>query len=141
MRHPRYCLTHHPGISSNINNATHFSTPPTQPTLAHHPLYPLWLTTHASHAGTSPQNGAHGTHASTSPTLVRHPRQHAINTNTLPTLAHLPRHPRQHKQHAISQTLGYPIKLLSYQLSNSKRKFSSFYFQFLFLQPLLVRHF
>ena len=45
MRHPCYCLPHHPGISSNITNATHFSTPFTPATLAHQPPYPCWHTT------------------------------------------------------------------------------------------------
>ena len=40
-----YCLVHHPGISSNITNATHYSTPPTPPTLAQQPPYPRWHTT------------------------------------------------------------------------------------------------
>ena len=110
MRHPRYCLTHHPGISSNITNATHFSTPPnvSAPT-----LYPRWPTTHASNAGTSPKHATYVTHASASSTLVRHPRQHASNANTPITLACLPRHSRQQKQHIISQTPRYPIKLLN----------------------------
>ena len=32
IRHPWHCLAQHCGISSNITNATHFSTPPTPPT-------------------------------------------------------------------------------------------------------------
>ena len=88
MRHPRYCLIHHPGSSSNITHtSTHFSTPPMPPTLAHRPLYPRWCTTHTTHAthtGTSPQHVAHVTHASQSPTLARHPRQHATSANTPP---------------------------------------------------------
>ena len=99
MRHPRYCLTHHPGISSNITNATHFSTPATPTTLAHRPLYPRWCTTHA-------------THASTSPTLARHQRKHTTHVSTPPTQARHPPHSLCHKQHVISQTPGYPIKLL-----------------------------
>ena len=120
MRHPRYCLTHHPGISSNITNATHFSTPDTPvmlTTLAHRPLYPRWCTNHATYTGTSPQHAAYITYASTSLTLARHPRstrptqthhprQHASHASTPPiSIAH------QHKQHAISQTPGYPVKL------------------------------
>ena len=99
MRHPRYCLTHHPGISSNITNATHFSTPATPTTLAHRPLYPRWCTTHA-------------THASTSPTLARHQRKHTTHVSTPPTQARHPPHSLCQKQHVISQTPGYPIKLL-----------------------------
>ena len=99
MRHPLYCLTHHPGISSNIINATHFSTPATLTTLAHSPLYPRWFSSHA-------------THASTSPTLASHQRKHTTYVNMPPTQVHHPRHSRQHKQHVISQTLAYPIKLL-----------------------------
>ena len=118
MRHPRYCLTHHPGISSNITNATHFSTPATPTTLAHRPLYPRWCTTHATHAGTSPQHAAHHnprqhvTRTGSSPTPARHQRKHTTHVSTPPTQARHPRHSRQHKQHAISQTPGYPIKLL-----------------------------
>ena len=90
----------------SIQDATHASAPPNLPTLAHH------------HAGTSPQCTTHVTHASTSPTLARHPRYHATNANTPATLARLPcKHAthdtqRQHKQLAISQTHGYPMKLL-----------------------------
>ena len=47
MRHPRYCLAHHLGISTNITNATHFSTWPTPPTVAHEPPYPRWHTTNS----------------------------------------------------------------------------------------------
>ena len=118
MRHPRYCLTHHPGISSNITNATHFSTPATPTTLAHRPLYPRWCTTHATHAGTSPQHAVHHnprqhvTRTDSSPTPARHQRKHTTHVSTPPTQARHPRHSRQHKQHAISQTPGYPIKLL-----------------------------
>ena len=112
MCHPRYCLTHHPGISSNITNATHFITPAMSTTLAHRPLYPRWCTAHAIHAGTSPQHPAHITHASTSPTLARHQRKHTTHISAPLTQARHPRHSRQHKQHAISQTPGYPIKLL-----------------------------
>ena len=117
MHHPRYCLTHHPGISSNITNATHFSTSATPTMLAHRPFYPRWCTTHVTHAGTSPQNGAHITHASTSPALARHTRQHCKHTthvSTPPTQARHPRHSRQHKQHAISQTPEYLVKLLRF---------------------------
>ena len=60
MRHPRYCVAHHPGISFNTINATHFSAPPMSPTLAQQP-YSHLHTTHVTHAGTSP-------------TLVRQPR-------------------------------------------------------------------
>ena len=60
MRHAQYCLTQHPGISSNITNATNFSTPThathvSTPRIllksAHHPRYPGW---HETHAGMSP---------------------------------------------------------------------------------------
>ena len=124
MRHPRYCLAHHPGISSNITNATHFSIPLTLTTLAHRPLYPCWCTAHLTHAGTSPQHAKHVTHASTSLTLARHPRQHANNANTPPKLVRIPCkhttnnthdstfHTPFHRQHTISQTSEYPIKLL-----------------------------
>ena len=133
MRHPRYCLMHDPGISSNVTNATHFSTPPTLSTLAHRPLYPRWCTTHVTHAGTSPQHAAHITHASTSPTLARHPHQHVTNANTSPTLARLP---RKHATHGIHD-ITYSTRFFKLLVSNSafkafrpqaKRKFSSSYF-------------
>ena len=54
MRHTRYCLAHHPDISSNITNATHFSTPATPAKLVHN---------HFSQDGTTPM----------SPTVARHP--------------------------------------------------------------------
>ena len=106
MRHPRYCLTHHPGVFSNITNATHFSTPATPTILAHRPLYPRQCTTHATHAGMSPQRAAHITHA------TRHSHWHVTHAGTLPTQTNNPRHSRQHKQHVISETPAYPIKLL-----------------------------
>ena len=68
MCHPRYCLAHHPGISFNISNVTHFSTQPTSPRLARYPRH---------HADTSPrQHATHINHASTYGTLRFHPRQH-----------------------------------------------------------------
>ena len=112
MRHPRYCLTHHPGISFNITNATHCSTPATPTTLAHRPLYPRWCTTHTTNAGMSLQHAARIIHASTSPTLARHQCKHITNVSTPPTQARHPRHSRQYKQHTISQTPEYQIKLL-----------------------------
>ena len=45
MLHPWYFLAHHPGISPNITNTTHFSTLPLSHTLAHQPPYPRWHTT------------------------------------------------------------------------------------------------
>ena len=126
MCHPRYCLTHHPGISSNITNATHFITPAMSTTLAHRPLYPRWCTAHAIHAGTSPQHPAHITHASTSPTLARHQRKHTTHISAPLTQARHPRHSRQHKQHAISQTPGYPIKLLKLLGLKFQKEFQQF---------------
>ena len=52
VRHPRHCLAHHLGISSDIINGTHFSTPSMTPTLVHQPLHLRWRTTHVIHAGT-----------------------------------------------------------------------------------------
>ena len=97
MCHPRHDLTHHPGISSNITNATHFSTPPTPPTLALRPLYPHCRTTHV-------------THADMSPTLTQHHHKHTTNSSRSPTQACHLRYPRLHNQHAISQTPGHPVK-------------------------------
>ena len=134
MRHPRYCLTHHPGISSNITNATHFSTPATPIALAHRPLYPRWCTTHGTHAGMSPQHAAYITHTGTSPALTLHPRQHTTNANTPPTLARLPRKHATHPTHNNTNSmlflklLGIQLSFQRFQFSNSKRKFSSFYF-------------
>ena len=118
MRQPRYSITHHPGISSFFTNATHFSTPATLTTLAHRPLYPRWCN-HPCHPrwhvtlARRPRNPRqHVTHTGTSPTLARHQRKHTAHVSTPPTQAGHPRHSRQHKQHVISQTPGYPIKLL-----------------------------
>ena len=116
MRHPRYCLTHHPGICSNITNATHFSTPAMPTTLAHLPLYPCQCTTHATQAGTSPQRAAHITHASASPTLACHPRQHANNANTPPMLARLPRKRATHGIYSHFSNGTSFLKLLGIQL-------------------------
>ena len=112
MWQPLCCLTHHPGISSNITNATLFSTPSMPPTLAHRPLNPCSCTNNPTPAGTSLQNAAYPTHASTSPRLARHQRKYKILASTPPMQAQHPLHPRQHKFHAIFQTPGYPIKLL-----------------------------
>ena len=105
-------MRHHRGISSNITNTTHLSTPATPTMLAHGPLYPRWSTTHATHAGTSPQHAARITHASMSPALARNQRKHTTQVRTPPRQARHPRHSRQHKQRPLSQTPGYPIKLL-----------------------------
>ena len=92
MRHARHCLAQHPGISSNINNATHFNTPPMPPTLAQHSPYPSWHTTHAIHTGTSPKQVIHVTHVSTQTTVAS-------------TQARNPGHPRQLEKHIICETL------------------------------------
>ena len=42
LRVSTYCLVHHPSSSSDITNATYFST---SPTLAQGPPYPRWHTT------------------------------------------------------------------------------------------------
>ena len=118
MCNPRYCLTHHPAISSNITSTIHFSTPDTPTTLVHHPLYPSWCTTHGTHDGTSPQHAVHTSHASMSSTLARYPHLHATNANTPPTLARLPRKHVTHNTHDSTnsalflKTPGYSIKLL-----------------------------
>ena len=112
MRHPRYCLTHHPDIFSSITNVTHFSTPPMPPTLVHRSLYPRWRITNAC---TSPQHVAYVTHANnithtgTSPTLARHQNKRTTHASTPPTHACHQRNPRQYKQHAISETPLYPM--------------------------------
>ena len=93
MHHPRYCLTHHPGISSNITHATHVSTPSILPILVHHPCHPR----------------QHVIHAGMSPTLARHHRKRTTHANRALTQARRLRDPRQHKEHTISQNPGYPI--------------------------------
>ena len=116
LRLRRYCLAHHPGISTNITNATHFSTLPTPPTVANHSPYPRWHITNATHAGMSPL------HATYVATLAHNTHQHATHANhagTSPTLVCHPRHPRQHKQNAISQLRFYKINIF---LEQCKRK-------------------
>ena len=52
---PTILSSYHPGISSNITNATHLSTPPTTLfTLAYHPRNPRLHLTHASTPATPP---------------------------------------------------------------------------------------
>ena len=121
MRHPRYCLTHHPGIFSNITNATHFSTPAMPTTLAHRPLYSHWCTLHqpcdphwhvtlARHSHNPRQ---HVTHTGMSPTLACHQRKHTTHVSKPPTQARQPRYIQPFlKQRVISQTPVYPIKFL-----------------------------
>ena len=87
--HQRYSLQY-------ASHANHVSTPSTLPTLMHHPCHPR----------------QHVTHTGMSPMLARHQRKHTTHISTPPTQARDPRHSRQHKQHVISQTPGYPIKLL-----------------------------
>ena len=70
MHHPRYYPAHHPGISSNITNSTHFSAPTT---LAHYPPYPRWHTTHANKLPTP----------HTLPTQPHHPCQHVTHAGTI----------------------------------------------------------
>ena len=111
MRHPRYCLAHHPGISSNIINVTHFST---QPTLAHHPPQPHWHTTH--------WHTTHAIHADTSPTLACHRRKRTTHTNTPhtpPTLLTLACHPRQHTTHASIPPTPSTLARIARHFSNS----------------------
>ena len=117
MRHPRSSLTHHPGISSNITNATHFSMSPMPPTLTHRSFYPslhnhpCW---HVTLARLLRNPRQYVNHIGTSLTPARHQSKHTIHASTPPTHARHPRHPRQHKQHAISRNPGYPIKLLKH---------------------------
>ena len=113
MRHPRYCLTHYPGISSSITNATLFSIPPMSPTLAHRSPYPCWRTTHA---GTSPQHASYVTHARMSTTLAHQSRYHATKVNTPPTLARLSHMHTTHETHASTNSSLF-LELLGIQLS------------------------
>ena len=107
MHHPRYGLTHHPSISSNITNTTHFSKPPMRPTLAHLPLQPHQRTTLVTYAGYDSRQ--HVTHAGMSSTLARHQRKHNTHTSKPPAQTHYLQEPHPDKQHAISKTSGYPI--------------------------------
>ena len=126
MRHPQYCLTHHPGISSNTINATCFTTPATSTTLAHRPLYPRWWTTHATHTGTSLQHAAYITHASTSPTL------HATNANIPSTLA---------RHFSNSWVLNQAFKAFRSQISRGNLAVFTFNFYFYSLYFLgLFKH-
>ena len=106
MCQSRYCRRHHSGISSNITNTTHF---------VRHPRHLRQHTAHLSHTGAPslchvtiarrPGNRPqHVTHTGTLPRLARHKCKHIIHASTPPTQVHHPRQPRQHKQHAISQT-------------------------------------
>ena len=117
MRHPGYCRTHHPGISTSITNVTHFSTPPTSTMLAHRPLYSRWYTSMLPMLACNPTKpptkpNQHITCARTSPTLALCQRKHNTHVSTPSTQARHPRHSQQNKQHIISQTPGYPIKFL-----------------------------
>ena len=114
MRHPRYCLTHHSGISSNINNAAHFSAPPTPRSqhTAHCTYIGIRSRWHVTLAHRRRKPRQHVTHTGTSPTLACQQRKHTTHVSMPPTQARYPRHPCQHKQRAISRTLGYPLKLL-----------------------------
>ena len=107
MYHLRYGLTHHPGISSNITNTTHFSKPPMRPTLAHLPLQPHQRTTHVTYAGQDSRQ--HVTHADMSSTLARHQRKHNTHTSKPPAQTRYLQDPHSDKEHAISKTSGYPI--------------------------------
>ena len=125
MRHPRYCLTHHLGISCNITNATPFSMPPMPPTLARRLLYPCWCTTHA---GTSAQHASYVTHTSMSTTLAHHSRQHTTKANTLPMLACLPPMHASHVNHTSTNRTLF-LKLLGKLLKYLVFIFTAFTFQ------------
>ena len=126
-----------------------FSNTPSWYFLQYHQRYSLQYATYPRqhtvhrHPSMLPAPTRHITHASYSFILARHPRQHATNANTPPSLTSLPRKHVTHDTHANTNStpflklLGIRLSFSSFQLSNSKRKFSSFYFQFLLLQPLL----
>ena len=89
MRHPRHCLANHPGFSSNIITATHFSTLTMTPMLAHHSTYSQWQAApstpptlliltryahlHSTHASFPSIQAIR--HSSTAPTKARYLRQ------------------------------------------------------------------
>ena len=121
---PWYFLRYHQHYSFEYaTHANHVSTPPILPTLAYHLRHPRWNVNHAS----------------TSRTLTCHPRQHATNANTPPTLAGLQRKHALTTPTLAQKACHFSNSWVSNQLSDSKRKSSSFYFQFLFVQSLLVR--
>ena len=82
--------------------------------LQYHKRYSLQYATHATHISTLPTLAAlphqHVTHADMSPTLTQHHHKHTTNSSRSPTQACHLRYPRQHNQHAISQTPGHPVK-------------------------------
>ena len=105
-----YFLQYHQCYSLQYaSHAKHVSTPSTLHTLVHHPCHPHWhvILVHRPH-----NTRQHVTHTGALPTLARHRHKHITHFDTPPTQARHPRHLYQHKQHVISQTSGYPIKLL-----------------------------
>ena len=88
-----YC---HSDISSNITNATHFSMPPTLPTLAHH------------HAGTSPYCHVTLWHAPRNQrwhlTPGKYQRKHTTHASTPPTTPTLAQTARHFSNSWISNT-------------------------------------
>ena len=139
---PPTILSNTPSCSSNITDATlchprhppqhtaqfiHISEPPTSPTLARNPHQPV-------------------THAGMSSTLARHQRKHPPPPpEKKKNLAGLSRKHNIYVTHISTNSmtflrlLGNQLSFTSFQISNSKRKFSSFYFQLLLLKHLLFR--
>ena len=109
---------------------------PTLVTLVRQPRQPLQHTVHFTHAGAPPMPHMLARHPSRLPTkstLAHHPRQHATNANSPLMLARLPcKHATHRTQNNTNNTpflklLGIQLSFQSFQISNSKRKFSSFY--------------
>ena len=91
-------------------HANHASTPPILPTLAHHPCHPRWHVTLARCQRNPRQHATNAKH---------HPCQHASRATTPPTTL------------TVAQIANHFSIFSSFQVSNSKRKFSSFCFYFL----------
>ena len=105
MCHPQHCLANHPGFSSNITSATHFSMPPMPLMLAHHSPQSQWHATHANHASTE----------TIAPTL--HYDTNARTPSTPPTLPTLACCPHLHTTHA-----SFPATQASHHSSTSSMK-------------------
>ena len=102
--HQRYSLQY-------ASHANHVSILSALPTLVLYPYQSRW---HVPLARRPHNPRQHFTNIGTSLTLARHRRKHTTHVSMPPTQARHPWHSRQHKQHAISQTPGYPIKLLKF---------------------------
>ena len=92
MHHPRYCLTHHPGISSNIT-------------------YSRYSLQYATYATT-----LHTAHFTYIDATSRHTRWHVTHTSTPPTLAGLPHKHATYDTYVRAKSMSF-LKLLGIQLA------------------------